>query len=187
MHSRPGGSRTLTSRSKSPLLCRLSYKPVCREPTTGFAPASSGLQDRRLSRSSHVGLCVSLSSPTRTRTRNTALEARGDVHFTIELGQRRVRESNPQGREARLFSRQVPSPDRMDSPFFTFGKPKTKVGTAGLEPAACWMLASCSCLLSYAPVVETAAGLEPASPGLQPGASPLGYAAYVPGRQDSNL
>ena len=55
-HSRPGGSRTLTSRIKSPLLCRLSYKPVGIEPTAGFAPALSGLQDRRLSRSSHVGL-----------------------------------------------------------------------------------------------------------------------------------
>ncbi len=53
---RPGGSRTLTSRIKNPLLCRLSYKPVGIEPTAGFAPALSGLQDRRLSRSSHVGI-----------------------------------------------------------------------------------------------------------------------------------
>ena len=33
----------------------LSVTPSGQEPTTGFAPALSGLQDRRLSQSSHVG------------------------------------------------------------------------------------------------------------------------------------
>ena len=34
------------------------------EPTTGFAPASSGLQDRRLAKSSHVGKSTSARSRT---------------------------------------------------------------------------------------------------------------------------
>ncbi len=33
----------------------LHHRDVSQEPTTGFAPASTGLQDRRLSQSSHVG------------------------------------------------------------------------------------------------------------------------------------
>ena len=36
-----------------------------KEPTTGFAPASTGLQDRRLSQSSHVGWS---STSARSRT-----------------------------------------------------------------------------------------------------------------------
>ena len=38
------------------LCCPLHHRDVFKqEPTTGFAPASTGLQDRRLSQSSHVG------------------------------------------------------------------------------------------------------------------------------------
>ena len=36
---------------------------ISQEPTTGFAPASTYLQDRRLSVSGHVGIRVSLSFP----------------------------------------------------------------------------------------------------------------------------
>ena len=35
--------------------CAVRYTIATQEPTTGFAPASTGLQDRRLSQSSHVG------------------------------------------------------------------------------------------------------------------------------------
>jgi hypothetical protein len=86
--------------------CAVLYTIGTSEPTTGFAPASSGLQDRRLAMSSHVGNRVTeeglsfcftgtgvpaaftpapyLSSSTRIRTRNISLEARHDFHFTIE-------------------------------------------------------------------------------------------------------
>ena len=44
--------------------CAFRYTIGTQEPTTGFAPASSGLQDRRLAKSSHVGTSTSARSRT---------------------------------------------------------------------------------------------------------------------------
>ena len=58
------------------------------------------------------------------------------LRLNVNTPWRRVRESNPQGREARLFSKQVPSPNRMDSPVFLLARQKKKVGPGGVEPPA---------------------------------------------------
>ncbi len=51
----PTRSRTGTRALGEPRAIRYTIGTDTPEPTTGFAPASCGLQDRRLSQSSHVG------------------------------------------------------------------------------------------------------------------------------------
>lgn len=102
-----------------------------------------------------------------------------------------MRESNPQGREARLFSRQVPSPDRIDSPFFLLAQPKEKAGLTGLEPVAFQIATGCSVRLSYNPsLLLDRVESNHRRVGLQPTALPLSYGPLVERlhvRQDSNL
>ncbi len=87
-----------------------------------------------------------------------------------------MRESNPQGREARLFSRQVPSPDRIDSPFFLWAAPKEKAGLTGLEPVAFQIAAGCSVRLSYNPsLLLDRVESNHRRVGLQPTALPPSY------------
>ena len=51
----PTWSRTRSKALGKPYAIRYTIGTNTSEPTTGFAPAWSGLQDRRLSQSSHVG------------------------------------------------------------------------------------------------------------------------------------
>ena len=89
-----------------------------------------------------------------------------------------MRESNPQGREARLFSRQVPSPDRIDSPFFLLAVPKEKAGLTGLEPVQ--IATGCSVRLSYNPcLLLDRVESNHRRVGLQPTALPLSYGPLV--------
>ena len=69
------------------------------EPTTGFAPASCGLQDRRLSQSSHVGIKVAGT----LRVPSAAATARRSVPATT-FGTRRVPDTLSRSARIRTLS-----------------------------------------------------------------------------------
>ena len=65
-----------------------------------------------------VPCCVSISSPTRYRTRNSSLEPRHDVHFTIEpSAEGGGIEPYPTPFPGQLVSNQIPEPVRLPSVF----------------------------------------------------------------------
>ena len=130
-----------------------------QEPTTGFAPASTGLQDRRLSQSSHVGKskqeCKESNPAWRfwrplASQKHTPVVGKGDrrelnPHLLLHrqtclprtprtpyCSERKERELNPQGRSARPASNRVPSPIGLPFRFIQRsrpGSPTTRIRT----------------------------------------------------------
>ena len=89
----------------------------------------------------------SVHAPTRTRTRNSSLEARHDLRFTIETSQRKARDSNPHALRANRLSRAA-------RPTVSGYLPYSRSGPAGesnpdllvaSQASSRWTSSPCSC------------------------------------------
>ena len=154
----------------------------------GIEPARLSLSrlptgSRHLSGSPSV---VCLSSPTRTRTRNTSVETRDDFRFTIGPARRKARESNPHVPRAnrglairpgkpypatfRSFQWTHPelnsgSPPRQGGVFPLDHEPVFSSGPPRSRTPITWVQAKC-------PAVERAARLREVRPGIEPDPRP---------------